>query len=160
MATVLNMSQFKVEWVENVTTLKGKSYKKATLVDERGASLDASVWPDFSKYDEVTPGNAVDGVIRTKGTYKNLVDELAPPKFVKSTRMEQAMEKKVASIENAQSRKENAIQLAGASRDATLIVTTMYPELSNLDDKEEVIKELWLKWQKWFLANHDNQPPF
>ena len=64
---------------------------------------------------------------------------------------------KAGFIEKAQERKDDAIRISSTARDATLIITTFYSELSGADNKEEIIKELWIKWRKWFYNRWDEE---
>lgn len=60
------------------------------------------------------------------------------------------------SVEKSQAVKVDSIKSAGSARDATLIVTTFYPELASyLTGKEEAIKEKWEYWRKYFYGKLD-----
>ena len=67
-----------------------------------------------------------------------------------------AQETKAANIEKAQDRKQDAIALAGAFRDATLI------SLAQLKDEPfptaDEFKETWTYWVRWILSK--NNEPF
>lgn len=103
---------FEIISAEEVQSKNGNSYKKASIKDEGGAVISVSAWPDFSKYSEVVTGGKVEGIIRQKGTYNNLVDQLQTPGFVKDHRMNQTMEKKAENINQAQDKKADGISKA------------------------------------------------
>ena len=56
-------------------------------------------------------------------------------------------------IKSTQQAKEESIRLSSSARDATLIVTTFYPELAHIDDeveKKRLIIEQWKYWKQFF----------
>lgn len=75
-----------------------------------------------------------------------------PPKDIKVT-----MDYKGSQIRASQKAKEDSIRMASAARDATLIVTTFYPELATNPDKEKIIKAKWEEWRDYF-HNQLDQP--
>ena len=81
--------------------------------------------------------------------------------YVPRDKIREAQDRKFESISNSQDVKNNSIRMAGAARDATLIVTTFYPEIADPDfegriqTREETIKEQWLMWRKWFYQQSD-----
>jgi uncharacterized Zn finger protein (UPF0148 family) len=73
------------------------------------------------------------------------------------------MEKKAETIGNFQKAKEDSMRIYSSGRDAVLVVTNMYPELSSeilSANKEQAIKEEIIKWQKFFANSIYNDKPF
>lgn len=147
----------KIEWVEEVESQSGKKYKKVTLAGD----VSVSCWPDFSKYAEVIPGGEVEGIIQEKGKYKNLVDgnltKFGPkPNEFKAKQIEAVQTRTSEMVKMAQDNKADNIKLAAANRDATLILTTFYPEFTNIVDfneRTDAIKKSWIELRDWLLKN-------
>lgn len=70
--------------------------------------------------------------------------------------IEKAVEKKQQGIKQSQEIKANSIQLASASRDASLIISTLIPFLYK-DLSEEQLKEKWQMWRSWFLQRFEDK---
>uniref|UniRef100_A0A6H1ZU35 Uncharacterized protein n=1 Tax=viral metagenome TaxID=1070528 RepID=A0A6H1ZU35_9ZZZZ len=85
---------------EEVNSSTGKTYKKVELSD----GTQVSCWPDFSQYAQVISGAEVEGIIFTKGKYKNLVDEKKSSGGFKTSAIKEAQSRKEASIAAAQDR--------------------------------------------------------
>ena len=154
--------KYTIDWLENKISKNGKQYIKATIKDETGKTDEVSIWPDFSYFADLKPGSTVEGVITIKGQYKNLTSgsHSVNPNY-KSTQVEQAMQRKEASIDRFQTSKEENIKLSSSARDATLIVTTFYPELSKMEDvdlKDVAIKNKWQEWRKYFMGGFEGEP--
>lgn len=167
--------KFKVDWVENLKTREGKPFKRASIDDGAGNQFDVSVWPDFSQYESVTPGSEVDGVIRTKGAYKNLVDGNLgkPPAAIASYLKEKSstlatphrvfIEKvRNENIQRAMDRKETAIAYHNAVNNAVALTVAFLNRENvvihgedggqnvkemDVDDAKELIRSL----RDWFL---------
>lgn len=143
---------YKITKVEIVNTSTGKQFKKADIFAE-GATLQVSVWPDFSKYDQVIEGGEVEGQIRESGKYKNLVDGNLgsnPMQKRQNSPITRVMEKKASDIKESQERKNDAIMTSSTMRDAVQIVVAMtayekYDEATMADKIEH--------WRKWLLDN-------
>lgn len=60
------------------------------------------------------------------------------------------------SVEKSSQAKAEGFKSNGSASDATLIVTTFYPEFNSyLTGKEEAIKEKWEYWRKYFYDKRD-----
>ena len=153
------MAVYKIHEVEEVQTSSGKDYKRATIESDKGEVIDVSVWPDFSKYAEVIVGGQVEGEIRIKGKYKNLIDGFKPPANYPRTKpaITQAMERKETSIKTFQASKEDSIKMASSSRDAVLMITTLIPFLYK-DLSEDGLKAKWLEWRVFFYNRLGDKP--
>jgi hypothetical protein len=155
---------FKIDWVERKTSAKGTNYSVMTLTDEEGKRHDKVSIFDVS--DEIQAGRDIKGDIVQKGDYFNFIK--APTEGVMGARpayaggVAKSMARKEESIERFQNSKEEGIKISGTARDATMIVTTFYPELSMLGDldKEIAIKEKWQYWRNWLIENWDVKQPF
>ena len=146
--------KMQIDWVEEVQTSTGKNYKRVNVA---GLSGDISCWPDYSQYNDVAPGAEVEGVIRTSGKYKNLVDATPTNKTYqpRTGPIREAQERKGAMIAQAQENKGEGVRMASAGRDATQIVITFYPEYADKNNKEILIKQSWEDWRKWFYDKYD-----
>ena len=131
--------QYKINTVEETTTSTGKTYKRANIADEFGKNHDVSVWPDYPAYEAVEEGSMVEGMILTKGKYKNLVEagRQATP-YSKSSNIAVAQQRKENSIEQAQNRTAEM----WARRSAAEIVAhhPAYQDLQPLDIEETIEK--------------------
>jgi hypothetical protein len=79
----------------------------------------------------------------------------------------EVMDYKQKNIRESQRSTQESIRVSGSATDATLIVTTLYPELANYvqlgegtgkvnqQTKEEVIKEKWEHWREYFFKQRD-----
>ena len=79
--------------------------------------------------------------------------------------MKEVIDYKAGGIQRFQNQKDDSIKMSSAARDATLIVTTFYPELKDDKNKGELIRQSWLKWREWFYNRSIEQiqpdkPPF
>ncbi len=82
---------------------------------------------------------------------------------------EKIVDYKDAKIGKRQDVKTESIFISGSARDATLMVTTFYNKIkdsANLDgkiiqskQKEDIIKEIWQYWQKFFYDQMTGQMP-
>lgn len=122
----------------NRTSKKGDVFSNFDSIQE-GAQFEADVWRNdagkaylFAPKPKTTPTGA------NKGQFG----------AVKA-----AQERKGEMIEKSMDRKEEAIALAGAMRDATLISLQSYRDQSFPSDEE--YKAEWTKWCKWILGQHD-----
>src|SRR3990167_9429810 len=159
------MSKYIIEWGSQSQTKTGKTVFNATFKDEQGLQHEkVSIWSDFPGFADIRPGTEVEGeIVKGKTGYLSLYPprKLEPPKFVQRERaMNEAMAKKETSISKFQANKEESIRLSSSARDATLIVTTFYPELATNESKEEIIKRVWNEWRNYFASSFDQAPPF
>jgi len=143
---------------------------KMTVEIEGGKTVD--YWGN-----DLKEGQEVNGEIiaakdpKYNATLKVVKDNTKTASFAsKTASVEKAMQRKEVSIEAAQGRKNDAIILAAAQRDAVMIVNTIYEKEQLVpiqsayspEDTETVIKNSIKKWRDWFISLNDNtsQPPF
>lgn len=148
-----NMAQFLVEWIESKQSMTGKQYKKCSLKDEQGVLHDVSVWPDFQLYEQVTLGNAVEGVIQTKGQFKNLVSGNLSKFGPRPQALAQAQERKAQYIEKAQDKKELSIAFFNATNSAISLYSAAYGNYNGggHNYEKEQIETFITHWRDWFL---------
>jgi hypothetical protein len=144
----------KITKVEKKKTRDGRNF---LLVNEELCAWEESL-PAWGK---LVLEAEVDIQYTTSGKYKTITEidgwEVPKRKYEKpKSDMDKAMEYKRVSIQEAQKSKEQSIMLAGAARDATIIITTFYPELAEKKTKDKLIKEKWLEWRKWLYKQSDN----
>lgn len=161
------MSIVKIDWIET----KGPDWKVATLTNEMNktekevsinrTSKKGEVFPNF---DALQVGQTIEGELWQSGAGKWYLFPPQPKSQYRAptsnggasrgSQMAKVMETKNQNIKEAQETKHEAIKLAGAQRDATLIVTTFYANLV-LTDVEIASKVE--QWMKYFL-NLGEQP--
>lgn len=161
--------QYSIEWAERKQTKTGKAVLDSSLKDETGAIYEkVSIWSDFPNFATLMPGHKVVGKIVTndKG-YKTLYppSSAAKPQGGASRPKSGAVEAATLtgkSVEKAQDRNEGSYMTAGTARDATMIVTHFYNDLT-----EKEIEEKLLYWRKklvdnWYIKPEDptSKPPF
>ncbi len=142
--------------LEMKKTTKGAPYKQFTL--DNGKPL--NVFDFDARYTELAVGVDIldtELVYDPKWlNYKLAPSAKAPGAFKRDPgAMTKAMDKKNENIHAAQDRKHDAIRMAGAQRDAVLMVTTFEKNEKNLSDVE--LRETIEKWMKYFL-NLQDQP--
>jgi len=145
-----------LDWIERKTTSTGKEKLDASIITETGEKIDkVTLWSDFPGFATLTPGAVVEGTL-SPAKDPRYGPTLYPPKSNLGPKpaslggIKAAQDRKEQSIGRAQDRKEDSIILSGTARDATLIVTTFYQNLS-----EEEIAEKWKKWRTWLINNHE-----
>lgn len=150
------MEEYLIKWCE----VKTPDWKVCTLVVNGSDVTDVSInrtsqkGDVFPEFDEIQAGRVVKGTFWKSPTGKAY---LFAPKEKKGgmnmSGVKAAQERKSEMITKFADRKEESIALAGAQRDAVLIVTSLYGELENLphEDKAEVIKREILYWHNWLL---------
>lgn len=155
------MSKVKIDWCENKVSKTGKNYITADITEENGTKHKVSIWEDFPYFKDIRPGVEVEGNILTKGQYKNLVSgsRSLNPNY-KAAQIEGVMKRKEDSISQFQDKKNESIMLSSSARDATLIVTTFYPEFAkeSIEVKETQIKKKWDEWRKYFMQGFGGEP--
>lgn len=159
--------KLKVDWAENKTAKTGKPYKRVTVVSENGEKHDVNIFSNFPDFANIGPGSEIMGNLKQEGQYWNIEPEgvatMRGGAYIanKIASIDKAMDKKNESITKFQGAKEESIKLAGAQRDAVLIVTTM---LDNHYEgyTETGVKEQIIKWRNWFLLSKEfnDIPPF
>jgi hypothetical protein len=152
--------KFIIEKVDNksndwkITSIKGEQGNVIAEVSVNRVNKKGETFPNF---DGIILGATIDGELWTSATGKNYLFAPKPASTGGSKGnpgIAKAMEKKNESIAKFQDSKETSIKLAGAMRDAVLIVTTFYKDLQMEDgDIELKIKQ----WRNWFLTNHGNE---
>lgn len=149
--------KYTINWLEEKTTSTGKKKYDLTLDSEDGKQTSGiTMWDSFPEFATLKPGSVISGDIVTKqnGQYTNVT--IFPPKVVSPVKTggfggaKVAMQEKAKNIEKAQGRKEDSIQISSTARDATILTTA---ELNGKTEQE--IKEIWLKWRNWLIANWD-----
>lgn len=161
--------KFTVDWIEKKTSTKGTVYHKAVLVDESEKKFeDVAVFNGF-KDEDLRPGGTLEGELTEKeynGKSSFVLNAPAAPRpqggAARGAAISQAQDRKERAISTAQQNKEEGIKVSSTARDATLIVTTFYPELSKKEaaEKSKMITDEWTKWRKWFMDNWDASEPF
>ena len=172
---------YKIIWLEQ----KSPDWIVANLQDDKGQYASVSInrvskqGVPFPNFENLQNGGEVEGNLwlSPKGKYYLYApnpeegSELPPRAQTttqraytpKSSPIKQAMKQKEESIAKFQDSKENSIKLAGAQRDAVLIVTTMMqnlPAITSTMMGEDSIKEAIIKWRNWFLNDEEfNSPP-
>lgn len=156
--------KYKIDWMQND---KYGNITASVTREDNTKLLEVILGKEF-KDKGIMPGHEIQGKewVSPKNGKMYLFEEKEgstgqnkPSGGYKTQQIEKAMDRKEGSIEKFQDSKEQSIKLAGAQRDAVLIVTTMREmgELSENDIKEEIIK-----WRNWFLNDKEfnNPPPF
>lgn len=140
------------------TTRENKPFASVTLTDENGMEFPGV--GVFDELDKFTIGATVEGEVskNDKGYWNfRAANTKSAGGGSRSGMIKQAQAEKAAYIREAQQTKEMGIKIAGAQRDATLIVTTFYEELASMtpNAREENIKALWKEWRDWFINEFD-----
>lgn len=145
---------------------KSKDWKIVSLITSTGVSVDdvsvnrtnknGEIFPEF---DGIVKDADIEATLWTSPTGKQYLfaPKLPPqrPKFMGGSGIAKAQETKAENIKEAQERKNEAIQLAGAFRDATLV--SLQALRDNPFPTDEEYKAEWTKWVKFFL-NQGDQP--
>lgn len=159
------MAKYKVGWVEVATTRSGKEKKNCVLNDAAGLAIpDVGIWADFPGYAGIMAGSEVEGEIVVKGKYKSLYPPRsagAPsaPKPASSAAIGVMVEQKNINIEKSQDRKEVGVKVAGAMRDATLILTSLYKEEFEKMPavvRGDKLREAHKQWVEFFVKSYDD----
>lgn len=156
------MSQkYTIDWVEVVKEGVGeKGPWKKSKMSLTGA--DGSKELSVSTFLEVQAGQELEGTVTFNEQYKSkeFKKVLEKPNFMKNkdSSIATAMKKKEESIEKFQTSKEGSIKLAGAQRDAVLLVVAQGAEGAT----DEALKSAIVEWRNWFLNDEtfNNPPPF
>ncbi len=153
------MAKYKINWCENKTSAKGAEYKRASVVDESGKEYtDVAVFSSFGEFANVTPGNTVEGILKTSMYNGKESHSLETQKtftsFQKKPDMKEIVEMKNGNIKDNMEIKNEAIKTSAAQRDAVLVVTTLaqYQQLNEADMWSKIIE-----WRGKFL-NLSSQP--
>ena len=156
------MAKYKVEEIEQKTTSTGKTKADATLIGEDNVRVErVTIWADFPNFATLAVGGYVTGTLRASADPKygptlyteRVISPAGGGRTGMSTGIAKAQETKRDDIKDAQERKNEAIQLAGAFRDATLV--SLQALRDNPFPTDEEYKAEWTKWCKWFLQQGD-----
>jgi len=135
---------------------QGKKFIQATLVDaETGDEF-----PNIGAWAGEFSGEFFEGELEKsdKGYWKIKKPKAGNPNF-KTQQIKEVMDTKRQDVARSMDRKEESIALAGAQRDAVLIVINLYGAGQGYNENE--IKENVVKWRNWFLSDDfRNVPPF
>lgn len=154
---------YKITWCEvkktGNTNGRDWSITEMTLEDPDGNKTEK-----VSTFDPVMNGGTIEGtIVKNDKGYLNF-KKLEAPDFIKrgnpnykTDQINKAMDKKNESISHFQDKKEESIALAGAQRDAVLIVTSIFKD-KNIDSDRELQEEI-IKWRNWFLSDDFRIPP-
>jgi len=156
--------EYEISWLERSTTSTGKQKITATIIDPHGVKTEGvtlwkASWPNF---DQLMPSMKVQGdlSVTQNGQYTNktlfqgktwsAASKSNGGAYRGSQATAKAQETKREDIKEAQETKHEAIKLAGAQRDAVLIVTNFYKDL----DASEVRIKIQ-EWMKYFIGLQD-----
>ena len=149
----------KIIKIEIKQASNGNNYKQISLDEKKNDKDRFNVFQDHTMYEELVVGYPLDpNMLTFDGKYLNLTD---PDKGIKrpytgkksNASITKAMERKEQSIEKFADKKEFSIMVSGTARDATLILTTLFPihDTGNWQEK-------WLEIRQWLLENHEVDP--
>jgi hypothetical protein len=148
----------KVKSIELGQTKTGVAQKVTTF--ENGDKVWVNAQFDAPIYEAVIDG--ADFELYKEGNFNKIkYDKPAQAPRQGNPAIAKAMERKETSIANFQDSKEEGIKISSTARDATLLVTTFYPELAMLGD-EEKFKAIFHKWSELrneLLAKWDVREP-
>lgn len=145
--------EYFIETLELKEAASGKSYKSVTLNGGGETYEKVSLWPETEGYESFIEGGKIVGEVYKKGNYWNFKPANAKPAYKGGGAITKAMEKKNDNIVAAQERKHDAIRLAGAQRDAVLMVTTFEANTPFPADNE--LKSKIEAWVRYFLGLQD-----
>lgn len=149
-----------IDWISKGKTSTNKDKADVVLIDGE-EKIEVTIWGDFPGYANLMPGLKIPGELKlaTDPKYKPTLSAPRTPKMVansgfKQKQIEATMDKKNEAIGRFQATKEESIKMAGAQRDAVLLVTTFYKE-KQLTDAE--IKTKVVEFRDWFLSEKFNE---
>ena len=149
-----------MEIMPKVTYIEKKADKNGNEMKVTSFDNGAKVFVN-SKYDALIYENVVNGAefeLTKDGNFDKIKYDKPNPNAGKSKMVEIAQERKAEYIKEAQDTKADSIKLAGACRDATIIVAELIKAQAIVAD-EGVIKEKWSEWRDWFYGQ-DRPIPF
>lgn len=153
--------KYKIQWIQQGKTSTGKVKADAEVVGEDGTNTELTIWGDFPGFQDLMPGSEVEGEIKPASDPKYKPSLNAPKSPVaqrsgayKGKVIEEAQNRKAEQIRGFQAEKGESIRLAGAQRDAVLIVATFYKD-GEWD--ESFLKEKIVNWRDWFLSKEFNE---
>ena len=149
----------KVKTIEIKNDKNGNPMKITTFENDKKVFVN-SKW-DAPIYEAVIDGADFE-LYEADGFNKIKYDKPAQAPRQGNPAIAKAMERKETSIANFQGSKEEGIKISSTARDATLLVTTFYPELAMLGD-EEKFKAIFHQWsvlRNELLEKWDAKQPF
>jgi hypothetical protein len=154
--------------LEKKTTSTGKEKADATLQDTNGLETEkVTIWKNSEDFNMFAVGTELVGDITVKQngqfTNRTFYPVKAPGEFTrKPSGMVTAVKEKTAAISKAMDRKEDAIALMAAHRDATLLTVEWIKgsEARGATITDDEVKKTWLGWRKWLLENNGGDIPF
>lgn len=127
--------KYSIEWMEKKTTASGKNVISATLKTDRGSTFDkVSIWGDFPGWASLSPGQSVEGEIKTndKG-YKSLYEDKAPAPTRPASGAVSAAKITSESVEKAQNRKNDSIAYFNSLNSAISFVSQFKDPIAVMD---------------------------
>ncbi len=153
--------KFKVVAIEKRKTREDKDFYSLTLGDE-STSTEIERVSIFDNLDKIKVGAEIEGSITENAAgYKNFrfprEAGVKGQSGNKTAQMEKVMDRKREDISQAMDKKQDAIRMSGAMRDATLMVTTLigaFPaEWEHFT--ADMIKTEWKAWRDYFINSWD-----
>lgn len=149
------MADYIIEAMEERETSAGKKYQSVTLSSGSETYEKVSLWSDSTPgYTELAINSKLVGeVTKNAKGYWNFKAEGAKVASRSAGAITKAIETKNNNIVAAQDRKNDSIRMAGAQRDAVLMVTTFEANAPFPTDAE--LKAKIESWMKYFLGLGD-----
>lgn len=146
---------FIIEVIDERETKDGKKYKSVTLNGGSETYEKVSLWSDDPNYASYVEGGRISGDVykNAKGYWNFKGLEQKKTYTTRTNAVTKAVKEKNENIVAAQDRKHDAIKMAGAQRDAVLMVTTF-----NAKDPfptEAELKSAIEAWMRYFLGLQD-----
>jgi len=145
---------------ETATAKSGTAYKHGML-NNGTEDVGFLAFPKFKDYELIENSAEIECNLTPTNDGKFFINNApmgAKPAWAggKVNAISGAMKQKAESIEKFQNSSEESIKLMSAARDATLLVTTFYPEANtdfmvDTSGKEEYLKLKWNMWRGWLL---------
>lgn len=174
------MTLYTIEWCERKVTSTNKTKMDARLRGADGSLIEnVSIWGDFPNFAGLMNGGQVEGDLVPAKDPK-YGPTLYPPRpqttsggaprssggAFKQKQIEEHTARKEMFIKETIGAKERAIQMAGAERDAVLLVTTFYQPIWMKDpilehELDKLIKDKVVFFRDWLLSDDfTNTIPF
>lgn len=137
----------------------GKDYKTVHTQDKK-----ANVFQKDPIYSLCNEGAEIDAQFVADGKYWKIVRSddgvhIQAPQAPRNN-FSAAQERKAEDIALAQMNKDKSIQLSSSFRDATTLTVAQAQSMkfATPEEAETWIKDNWLNWREWLLANYDAHP--
>lgn len=158
--------RYEIQWLERKTVSGDKNLLEVTVKDVSGNELSGTIWEKdkegaiFPNFSSLAAGHFFEANAWTNPTNSKVSFYAPKPKAPQAggrpsnaPAIKAAQERKGQMIEEAQDRKNDAIMLSGAMRDASLVVTALVTAGEYaLADAE--LKDKWREWRDFFLDEH------